>query len=75
MSEKIREMKCSYFGAKTDRSRRYGSCECRRCLEAMGGSDSGRCNCVIPSTEKSAFFKKQPDKEYDEFYCGCQSWN
>lgn len=29
----------------------------------------------IPSNPKSAFFKHQPDSEYDAYYCGCWGWD
>ncbi len=74
MSEE-RQAKCTYYGAKTERMRKYGSCECDKCIKAMDGKPTGRCACIVPSKPNLAFFEAQPDQPYDKFYCGCLSWN
>lgn len=33
------------------------------------------CLCEEPSTDGLAFFRAQPDKPYDSFYCGCRGWD
>lgn len=33
------------------------------------------CGKVVDSSYDLAFFKYQPDKEYDDYYCGCEGWN
>lgn len=36
-----------------------------------------RCKSERPSSEKAnlAFFKATPDRDYDDYYCGCYGWN
>jgi hypothetical protein len=29
---------------------------------------------IVPSKGELAFFRHHPDKEYDEYYCGCWGW-
>ena len=35
------------------------------------------CSCgnTAKSSYRLPFFKYCPDKEYDEYYCGCRGWN
>lgn len=33
------------------------------------------CQCEQPSGTTLPFFVSTPTKEYDEFYCGCHSWD
>lgn len=36
----------------------------------------GSCRNTKPSDSKGlAFFKHNPDSEFDEYYCGCRGWN
>lgn len=69
-----RMARCSYFGKKYPHPNSYHGCECRVCIEA----NKGICVCERPSSlgkeGKLAFFSEKPDKEYDDFYCGCFSW-
>jgi len=30
---------------------------------------------ILPSNVRLAFFKHHPDKELDEYYCGCFGWD
>lgn len=30
---------------------------------------------IVDSSPNLAFFKHQPDQEYDEYYCGCHGWD
>lgn len=36
-----------------------------------------RCKSERPSSEKAnlAFFQETPDRDYDDYYCGCYGWN
>lgn len=34
-----------------------------------------QCGLTRTSIPTEAFFKYQPDKEYDSFYCGCDGWD
>lgn len=58
-----RVARCFYFGVKTRKN------ECRVCTR------DGFCGCYRPSSMDLAFFEYHPDKEFDDFYCGCQSWD
>lgn len=29
----------------------------------------------VPSSTKLAFFRHHPEREYDEYYCGCFGWD
>ena len=33
------------------------------------------CNNIKPSSYKLPFFNPQPDKKYDDYYCGCRGWD
>jgi hypothetical protein len=33
------------------------------------------CKSERPSSTELAFFRYLPEKDYDEFYCGCHGWN
>lgn len=35
----------------------------------------GKCTSEEASSFDLAFFKHQPDKPHDEFYCGCYGWD
>lgn len=74
-----RKARCTYFGATTYKVKRYSSCECSTCIKSMGDSDTGKCSCEREvdsnSAKDLAFFKQKPEKPFDEFYCGCLSWN
>ena len=62
--------KCSYF-QKQKPMRRYANDECN-----YGCRGKSVCECGSqPSDTKLAFFKYCPDKEHDEFYCGCFGWD
>lgn len=36
-----------------------------------------RCYCgmLTPSKPSLAFFRMQPERKYDEYYCGCKGWD
>ena len=34
-----------------------------------------RCHNEVPSDYGLAFFTYRPDKEFDEYYCGCYGWD
>lgn len=38
-------------------------------------AECGECNNTQPSSTKLAFFKHQPDRASDSYYCGCRGWN
>lgn len=29
----------------------------------------------VPSSPNLAFFKHQPDRDFDSYYCGCRGWD
>ena len=33
------------------------------------------CNATAPSDPHLAFFGYRPEKEFDEYYCGCRGWD
>ena len=43
-------------------------------LEGRIAKCSYGCN-PVPSKVGLAFFKHQPDKEFDQYYCGCYGWD
>lgn len=59
------------------------SCIFHNCTEAIEApSLEGRmmkcgspCGKTKPSNLKAAFFQHRPDKEFDQFYCGCRGWD
>lgn len=54
--------RCAYYGKEVNRN------ECDRCY--------GVCSDERPSNVTHlAFFEYHPDQPYDEFYCGCHSWD
>ena len=69
MSEKQRMARCSYFKALLVRVIRDCRCGCDECKKTE------TCRCEVPSSNKLAFFKERPDKEFDEYYCGCHGWD
>lgn len=44
-------------------------------LEGRIAKCTYRCGSQKPSSTELAFFKHWPDKDYDEYYCGCLGWN
>lgn len=65
-----RTARCAYFG-RTKLNRRYANDECN-----YGCRRQPKCECgSVPSRIDLAFFKYQPNKKYDEFYCGCMGWD
>jgi len=61
-----RKARCAYYGSQRHKS------ECSVCSKR----EDRLCMCERESNaEKLPFFAYQPDKEFDEFYCGCHSWN
>ena len=55
-----RTARCSGYGKTPGRRN-----ECDKCRRDVP------CSCEKPSSNNLAFFKYQPDKDFDEFYCGC----
>lgn len=33
------------------------------------------CRSQLPSNLKLAFFEFRPDRDFDEYYCGCKGWD
>lgn len=60
-----RRARCTYYG----RGLVPGKNECDICKRGHP------CQCERQSSLNLAFFEYKPDAEYDEFYCGCHSWN
>jgi hypothetical protein len=65
----MRTARCSYYGKKNP-SNKFQNGGCREdvyCKCERSGNEF--------SNENLPFFAKRPDKEHDEFYCGCQGWD
>lgn len=77
MSEEVKERqaKCTYFGAKTHRMKKYACCGCDACSKAMPDGNTGKCACIVKSDPKLAFFKAEPEKDFDSYFCGCLGWD
>lgn len=75
MTDSERLARCSYYGQKVERMPANGS---------LYGCEE-RCDCEMPSNTKMVhaggkettlpFFSHKPEREFDDFYCGCQGWN
>ena len=63
-----RAARCFYYGKKTRKS----ECNYKGDVKEDG---IWICRCERPTTLDLPFMAVKPDKEYDEFYCGCHSWN
>lgn len=75
MSNVKRMARCDYFGGKTYQMKKYACCGCGKCSEQFkGGAVTGVCKCETESSPSLAFFKSQPEKEFDSYYCGCMGW-
>jgi hypothetical protein len=60
-----RKARCAYYG----RPMRHNECN------ACSHRPDNICMCEKDSSVELAFFVYQPTKEFDEFYCGCHSWD
>ena len=63
-----RKARCFYYGKKTRKS----ECNYKGDVKENG---EWVCRCERPTTPNLPFMKLLPNKDYDEFYCGCHSWN
>lgn len=61
-----RMAKCAYYGNPVGRNNEthYPNLMKGKC-----------CGSIVPSSPNLPFFKSEPTKEYDEFYCGCYGWD
>lgn len=56
-------------------------CDCDKIAQQTFVVNSSRlmkcrsCGRVVESNQDAAFFKFQPDEEYDSYYCGCDGWD
>lgn len=76
MSDSERTARCSYYGKKVELMPANGSLfDCK---------ESDRCFCERPSDMKMwsagvkvrlPFYNDKPEREFDDFYCGCQGWS
>lgn len=65
-----RTARCSYYGKPAGGRLREGPCNTY--------DRAAPCLCERPSDPENlvlAFFRRQPDKPHDEFYCGCWGWD
>ena len=46
-----------------------------RCCHYGHTHEGKKCTSERPSKMGLAFFKRQQDKEYDQYYCGCWGWD
>lgn len=60
-----RKARCAYFGKAVKEGMYNGNC----CSVCKVGDI---CRCEKDSSPKLWFFKLQPDKDHDEYYCACQ---
>ncbi len=67
-----RKAKCSYYG-KTVYERNNETYYPELMTKNAYGKDC--CGSIVDSSYGLPFFHHKPDSEYDEFYCGCQSWD
>lgn len=74
--EQGRMARCTYYGkGPLYRFKKYACCECSACRKRMGDNETyPKCECSTESKPDLAFFKAHPDREFDEYYCGCMSW-
>lgn len=80
-----RMARCASYGGKLKFGAGRGSCECSECEGAIivdgqhrGYDESKRrthCRCMRVSSPSLAFFKHEPTKPFDAFYCGCFGWD
>lgn len=56
--------------------------KCGFCKKGIGRNNEcddcrgkSKCECQKPSSVDLAFFKYQPDEEFDSYYCGCIGWD
>lgn len=64
---------CAGFGPEAEIVERECSerdgLEERKAVCCYGGHE------IVDSSWELPFFKYQPEKEYDEYYCGCMGWD
>lgn len=61
-----RRARCNYYGTRPS----------GRNSESNYGTKRGEiCMAERPSSPELPFFMHRPDREYDEFYCGCWGWD
>lgn len=65
-----RTSRCSYYkpGFKCD-------CGKDHCPPTRHERHGGGYGAVAPSSASLPFFKHQPEKEYDQHFCGCWGWD
>ncbi len=81
MSKKI--LKCGCAPNAYDGETGKGCCIIHNCYEEMNIQPdlTGRiakceyCSKKMPSSTDLPFFSYHPDKEYDNYYCGCMGWD
>jgi hypothetical protein len=66
-----RKARCAYFG-KQSADGRYRSTNESNYGDRTPGA---LCKSEQPSGPNLPFFKHHPEKESDEFYCGCRGWD
>lgn len=82
-------MKCGHVANAKDENGTImcGICDCKEiqceCHDSEGlkgrmaicSQHKGFSNTPVPSKWELPFFKYQPDKPYDSYYCGCWGWD
>lgn len=63
---------CVGLNAGANQVAEFPDLENRRARCTYYGS---KCQSEIESSLDLAFFELRPEKEFDEFYCGCWGWN
>jgi hypothetical protein len=77
-------MKCGHAANSTHN----GKPSCVICFGIVEGADEiantpdlsnrkSKCSCgnTVPSNTELAFFEYRPDREYDNYFCGCLGWD
>jgi hypothetical protein len=61
-----RVARCAYYGTLPNGRNHESNYDCKR---------GERCLCERPSSPDLPFFYHRPEREFDEFYCGCWGWD
>jgi len=80
-----RKARCSYFNQRINPPGTYHGSECGKCNQRYREKNSTICQCQVPSSTTLGFFAytgpgskhysaQQGPKEFDQYYCGCASW-
>lgn len=63
-----RTARCSYYGAHSKHIITGHTCD-------QYPNNHENCRCERPSSPDLALFRYRPERDHDEFYCGCMGWH